>query len=850
MAHPRKFVEKIAIHTQRQQEETRAFEEIMKEVATIGNSMKGPQQQYRSLPNVNLNIGQNHLDLQKALNSLGEMQRHEMGDRSPMRERRFTGNRPMPFPRRNIGGVDTSPYHVAPPYLSPPQLEPGQGWRRAVSDSSLHQTVIGGHHQPKEIDINKMTHEPKRSHSPHARPKSVEVPSIGNIEIFRVLHCEHADSRAVLSVTVVCIHSEIDWVEISALCLFKNVYSKVQMYQADPGSPLGTLQQTVGSTGSLPDLTNLHIPSPLQTPIDTEDSHIQASSPPLYPTTQRQGNMRRHSPTMDKHPFPPQMQHPNLSPLEMRLQQVQLYQNSPNNDFNMYGQVTTSSPQNQSPTASTSMSPLFKNFPAAPMSPLEMNMKQMYIPNNSPVQHQHHDQYGMRLPGASIGASPRMQQQAMSSSQSPGPYGFPGFLQYYMQSNRVPDLIVTDANDESQKLDFARDLSSAMQGMGGDMYNNDDLRVELDPLDMESLQMLSGHGDAEVADQVLWFSIIRICNMLEFFTRKYSKSMRTAKRRADALRDTVMATCFAKSILCRRSCDACRRVIRFWGVRCKDCNLKCHRKCYAASFSPCSTTRRPRRSTCQVRLWRRSHFGKDVKRPSDTGRGLAQMRENQNILPRKYTDAKGRIRQKLINGLYDSFCYSPRQALDLYPSVNTHATTKATVHRQQADSPLACSPARYTRDGDLMHDSPRRFTSPAHEQYLPCPHAWTRTYSCSSRTSNITSFTGSSGYSSMPASCPSSANSHRSCSPTPDFSNIRSLTATLERYNVEEELELVEDEEYTSTGDWRKAFSTYSLPATWPLTRKNTSIKENTRRIVSGQIWSIPWFDQYFTREI
>ncbi|XP_032227534.2 CREB-regulated transcription coactivator 1 [Nematostella vectensis] len=452
MAHPRKFVEKIAIHTQRQQEETRAFEEIMKEVATIGNSMKGPQQQYRSLPNVNLNIGQNHLDLQKALNSLGEMQRHEMGDRSPMRERRFTGNRPMPFPRRNIGGVDTSPYHVAPPYLSPPQLEPGQGWRRAVSDSSLHQTVIGGHHQPKEIDINKMTHEPKRSHSPHARPKSVEVPSIG-------------------------------------------------MYQADPGSPLGTLQQTVGSTGSLPDLTNLHIPSPLQTPIDTEDSHIQASSPPLYPTTQRQGNMRRHSPTMDKHPFPPQMQHPNLSPLEMRLQQVQLYQNSPNNDFNMYGQVTTSSPQNQSPTASTSMSPLFKNFPAAPMSPLEMNMKQMYIPNNSPVQHQHHDQYGMRLPGASIGASPRMQQQAMSSSQSPGPYGFPGFLQYYMQSNRVPDLIVTDANDESQKLDFARDLSSAMQGMGGDMYNNDDLRVELDPLDMESLQMLSGHGDAEVADQ-------------------------------------------------------------------------------------------------------------------------------------------------------------------------------------------------------------------------------------------------------------------------------------------------------------------------------------------------------------
>lgn len=36
MAHPRKFVEKIAIHNQRMAEETRAFEEIMKEVSVLG----------------------------------------------------------------------------------------------------------------------------------------------------------------------------------------------------------------------------------------------------------------------------------------------------------------------------------------------------------------------------------------------------------------------------------------------------------------------------------------------------------------------------------------------------------------------------------------------------------------------------------------------------------------------------------------------------------------------------------------------------------------------------------------------------------------------------------------------
>jgi hypothetical protein len=39
MAHPRKFVEKIAIHNAKMAEETRAFEEIMKEVSGLGVSL-------------------------------------------------------------------------------------------------------------------------------------------------------------------------------------------------------------------------------------------------------------------------------------------------------------------------------------------------------------------------------------------------------------------------------------------------------------------------------------------------------------------------------------------------------------------------------------------------------------------------------------------------------------------------------------------------------------------------------------------------------------------------------------------------------------------------------------------
>lgn len=35
MANPRKFAEKIALHKQKQEEETRAFEQVMKEVSML-----------------------------------------------------------------------------------------------------------------------------------------------------------------------------------------------------------------------------------------------------------------------------------------------------------------------------------------------------------------------------------------------------------------------------------------------------------------------------------------------------------------------------------------------------------------------------------------------------------------------------------------------------------------------------------------------------------------------------------------------------------------------------------------------------------------------------------------------
>lgn len=271
-------------------------------------------------------------------------------------------------------------------------------------------------------------------------------------------------------------------------------------------SPLSTPQ--IGNTGSLPDLTNLHIPSPLQTPIDTEDNQMnQAASPPHYPTSPRPNNMRRQSPVLDKQPFQPAMpfMDPNISPLELRLQQFQPYQQSPSSPdhSNQFGShsTTVSSPV-MSPTAPTSMSPLFKNFPSQMSND---SIKQQHMMNNSMQQQMQQDSMGLNFAyGGGTSLPQRLHYQSVVSQQqsmhSPNSFG-----QFYSQTaTRLPDLIITSEDEDPQRLDFARDLSSAMVNVGGnpDFYNNDDpLKAELGQLDMESLQMLSGHGDSEVADQ-------------------------------------------------------------------------------------------------------------------------------------------------------------------------------------------------------------------------------------------------------------------------------------------------------------------------------------------------------------
>ena len=74
-------------------------------------------------------------------------------------------------------------------------------------------------------------------------------------------------------------------------------------------------------------------------------------------------------------------------------------------------------------------------------------------------------------------------------SQGQSLYGPNSIMSQY--SSGVPDVIVTATEDDGNRGgDFAKDISSAIGGVEGDLYGTD---LKFDPLDIESLRMLSGH---------------------------------------------------------------------------------------------------------------------------------------------------------------------------------------------------------------------------------------------------------------------------------------------------------------------------------------------------------------------
>ncbi|XP_072516967.1 CREB-regulated transcription coactivator 1b isoform X2 [Salminus brasiliensis] len=256
---PRKFSEKIALHNQKQAEETAAFEEVMKDLSiTRAARLQLQKTQYLqlgqnrgqcyggSLPNVN-QIGNSNIDLPfqtTVLDTSRTTRHHGLVDRVYRDRNRITSPHRRPLSVDKHGRqIDSCPYGSV--YLSPP---PDTSWRRTNSDSALHQsamnpappdTFVGGSQelQPKRVLLLTPpdTEEPetemeKDDQKASLRPKSHDVPGI-------------------------------------------NIFPS-------PDQEVNTslMPATHNTGGSLPDLTNIQFPPPLPTPLDPDD-------PVSFPTT-------------------------------------------------------------------------------------------------------------------------------------------------------------------------------------------------------------------------------------------------------------------------------------------------------------------------------------------------------------------------------------------------------------------------------------------------------------------------------------------------------------------------------------------------------------------------------------
>ncbi|XP_054033594.1 CREB-regulated transcription coactivator 2 [Dryobates pubescens] len=285
-SNPRKFSEKIALQKQRQAEETAAFEEVMMEICStrlqaqklrLAHS-RGPYYS-GSLPNVN-QIGSGANDFQgplhSALDSARGTRHHGLVERVQRDPRRMVS--PL---RRYVRQIDSSPY--GPTYLSPP---PEPSWRRTMpwgnfpmekghlfrlpsalnrtnSDSALHTSVMNPTPQDAYLGPGQGVPAPGR------RSGFLDGDVDNKVFPFQVPPIEETfdDSK----------HSLKPWdtkklssssarprsCEVPGIHIFPS---------PDQPASIPLIPSALNTGGSLPDLTNLHFPSPLPTPLDPDES--------------------------------------------------------------------------------------------------------------------------------------------------------------------------------------------------------------------------------------------------------------------------------------------------------------------------------------------------------------------------------------------------------------------------------------------------------------------------------------------------------------------------------------------------------------------------------------------------
>ncbi|KAM8850315.1 CREB-regulated transcription coactivator 1 isoform 3-T3 [Spinachia spinachia] len=257
---PRKFSEKIALHNQKQAEETAAFEEVMKDLSiTRAARLQFQKTQYLqlgpnrgqyyggSLPNVN-QIGNGTMDMSfqnSGLDTNRSTRHHGLVDRVYRDRSRITSTHQKPLSIDKHGRqIDSCPYGSV--YLSPP---PDTSWRRTNSDSALHQSTLAPSQQASFT-----------GGSQELQPKRVLLLTVPGAEAIKQETDESGQNQ---NWDCSKNNSQSEPCEVPGINIFPS-----------PDQQMTTsLKPAAHNTGgSLPDLTNIQFPPPLPTPLDSDDA--------------------------------------------------------------------------------------------------------------------------------------------------------------------------------------------------------------------------------------------------------------------------------------------------------------------------------------------------------------------------------------------------------------------------------------------------------------------------------------------------------------------------------------------------------------------------------------------------
>nr|KAF6348164.1 CREB regulated transcription coactivator 1 [Myotis myotis] len=531
---PRKFSEKIALHNQKQAEETAAFEEVMKDLSlTRAARLQLQKSQYLqlgpsrgqyyggSLPNVN-QIGSGTVDLpfqtpfqSSGLDTSRTTRHHGLVDRV-YRERGRLGSphrRPLSVDKHGRQ-ADSCPYGTV--YLSPPS---DTSWRRTNSDSALHQSTM----TPTQP-------EPFMGGSQDAHQKRVLLLTVPGMEettseTDKNLSKQVWDTKKTGSRPKSC--------EVPGINIFPS---------ADQENTTALIPTTHNTGGSLPDLTNIHFPSPLPTPLDPEEptfpalssssstgnltanlTHLgigstgQGMNTPVSSPQHRPANVSPLSLSSEtRRQQQAQQVSPTLSPLSPITQAVamdalSLEQQLPYAFFTQAGSQQSTPPQPQPPPPPPPVSQQQPSPPPPQAPALQQYRTSAGSPANqsptSPVSNQ----------GFSPGSSPQLEQfnmleTAISSSSlySPGSTlnysqaammgltGSHGNLQDtqqlgYPSHSSIPNIILTVTGESPPSL--SKELTSTLVGVGDVSFDSDSQfpldELKIDPLTLDGLHMLN-----------------------------------------------------------------------------------------------------------------------------------------------------------------------------------------------------------------------------------------------------------------------------------------------------------------------------------------------------------------------